>query len=111
MSIGTLSNIGRAQELIRNSDLNVARLSALAGLYGFEGLSEASLSRALTASKPLGTHADRALGVLIGKLEKLVKDVAPLMVSFASPEKVKALLDDIEAKKIVFIILSGLQPE
>jgi hypothetical protein len=107
--IGTLSNLGRAQKLMRDTDLDAARLSALATAFGLLGLSESTLSRALRAGK-LNPQADETLGLLVRRLENLVSEVAPLMVSFADTERVAQLLNDLESRRIVFVVLSGLEP-
>lgn len=110
MSYGTLSNLGKAQTLIHQTDLTAMRLSSLAALYGYPGLSEATLSRALKGGKPLGTDADKDLGILVRKIEALILRLQPLAISFASPSHVKKLIDDVEAGRTVIIVVDGIAP-
>lgn len=106
MSIGTLSNLGKLQTLINETDLNLARFSALAALYDIQGLSETNLSRAL-GGKPLRHDVDKSLGVLVRRLESFIHHVAPLAVSFRDAERVKSVMDALESGSLAFIVLSG----
>jgi hypothetical protein len=86
-------------------------LSALAGLCGIDGCSEASLSRSLKSCKSLGADTEKQFGALIGKLEALVARAEPLEPPFRDVEKTKQLLDDLEQNRLAIIIVSNISPE
>ena len=107
--IGTLSNLGRAQKLMRETDIDAARIAALADIYGFRGLSESTICRALKTGK-LSRETDESLGELVRRVEKLIADAAPIAISFANAEKVAQLISDLESRRTVLVVLTGLQP-
>src|SRR6202165_3239157 len=94
MAFATLSNLAQAEKMMRDTDLNSSRLSALCLLYGYHGLSDATLSKALNGGRPLSTDADENLGKLLGRLRALLSRIQePAQLSFRSPVLVKRLLD------------------
>jgi hypothetical protein len=110
-NFGTLSTLGRTQALFNMTDLNTTRLSALAALYGIDGASEATLSRALKGGKNLNHGTDEALGILVSKIESLIQKAAPITISFREPDRVKGWLDDLEAGTLFFVVVDGVEAE
>ena len=105
-SYGALDTKALIRGLIAATDLNINRLSALCSLYGIEGASEASLQRAI-GGKNLSPNADNAVRELVVKIKTLIAKLSPLTISFADPTKVKRWLDEIDAGKLIVIIVSG----
>jgi hypothetical protein len=104
---GSLSTLGKVETLLRETDINTTRLSALCFLYGIDGCSEASLSRALKGGR-LSAETDKDLRQLVLKIEQLIASARPIQLSFREPEKIKQWLDDLTAGKLWFAVVDGI---
>jgi len=105
-----MTNLERLKALIAKSDLTISCVAGLAALFHFEGLSEASISRALTKGRPLSYTADKNLEKLLSRLESVVNSAGSSPVSFTDAQKTKEVLDDIDNHGVAIIVLQGSKP-
>jgi hypothetical protein len=92
---GSESTIIKIENLLRQTNLNAARLSVLCSLYGLKGLSDSSIARS-TQLKKLSNSVDLQLRPLVLKIENLISRAEPFPISFVDPEHIKTLLDAVD---------------
>jgi hypothetical protein len=91
MSDGSLGTFTKSKNLLRTS-LSATEFVGLCQLYGFEGVTNAWLSRTLKSGK-LNHDTDKTLRHLILRIEDLIERARPFPVAFENSEHIKLLLD------------------
>jgi hypothetical protein len=89
---GALSTFSRFNNLLRTTSLTPTKFSALCRLYEIQGLSDASLNRAIQR-KDFNHEVDVAVEPLVSRIEDLIKRARPFPVSFDDVEVTKMVLD------------------
>lgn len=90
----TLSTTHKLRNLLRTTNLNVTRFSAICREHGLtKGFSDPSINRALQLGRFPSQKMDDEIRVIVLRMEKLVAFMQPFRVSFEDADQVHTMLE------------------
>lgn len=92
----TLSTVSKLAQLIRTTNLNLTRASAIFETFGLTGVSDSNLNRAIQRGKFPSQKMDDEIRAVVLRMEGLVKFLKPFQPSFENAEMVHVMLQILE---------------
>lgn len=89
----TLSTVSKLAQLMRTTNLNLTRASAIFEAFGLTGVSDSNLNRAIQRGKFPSQKMDDEIRLIVLSMEGLVKFLKPFQPSFESAEMVHTMLE------------------
>lgn len=89
----TLSTVSKLAQLIRTTNLNLTRASAIFETFGLTGVSDSNLNRAIQRGKFPSQKMDDEIREIVLRMERLVKFLKPFKPSFEDAGTVHTMLE------------------